>query len=84
MIGEVGPLTLEPIPRGEGCRILGDPTGQRYNTEALRDYLRCAGPKIAVVPTTGVKIWMMEHTRKRPQETLDGWLDRILVRDRVA
>ena len=32
---DVGPLTLERIPRGKGCRILGDPTGQRYTKDVL-------------------------------------------------
>ena len=78
---EVGPLTLEPIPRGQGCTIRGDPTGQRYTMHVLKDYLRSATPFNAVVPTTGVKMRTKPETKRREGESTEQWLNRILIPD---
>ena len=78
---DVGPLTLEPIPRGQGCTIRGDPTGQRYTMHVLKDYLRSATPFNAVVPTTGVKMRTKPETKRREGESTEQWLNRILIPD---
>ena len=78
---EVGPLTLEPIPRGQGCTIRGDPTGQRYTMRVLQEYLRRVGAFAAVVPTTGVKLRSKPETQKRAGESDEQWLNRILIPD---
>ena len=75
--GEIGPLTLERIPRGEAVTILGDPTGQKYQRDALAAYIISASEP--VIPTTGQKMSTIPEARQRFYESEAAWIGRILV-----
>ena len=75
--GEIGPLTLERIPRGEAVTIRGDPTGQKYTRDALAKYITDA--RNPVIPTTGQKMSTMPATRQKTHESDAAWIGRILV-----
>ena len=75
--GEIGPLTLERIPRGGAVTIRGDPTGQKYTRDALAKYITDA--RNPVIPTTGQKMSTMPATRQKTHESDAAWIGRILV-----
>ena len=74
---EVGPLTLEPIPRGEAVTVLGDPTAQKYTRSVLIAYL--SSTVDPVLPTTGQKLRSLTETRRKSGESEAAWIERILI-----